>query len=317
MMKQINFDSAINFLSYLRLSKDHWLNENQWQSDWIFRGQSCSEWDLTPTLCREKNRHIIIEKASEFEMAECSRRSEIHFVGSKEVHINERQNFEYGTLIELIETRLIKDFINYSDGAGLDLPRLEEFRSQTIRNGHAIDWHPTHHPPHPILGFAQHHGVPTRLLDWTKNPLIASFFAIESLKPEDNEGMFTIWAIRSDVLRNHKIFTDIGANDGSRFELMEVKKSENKFLFSQEGLFTFNRCITNWYRQKGEFPKIEDLLNKIEKHTGDSIFRKLNLIKTQRTELMRLLHVEGITHIRLMPFYDNVVKTMQQFYLSI
>lgn len=46
------------------------------------------------------------------------------------------------------------------------------------------------------LALMQHHGVPTRLIDWTESPYVATFFAVED--PASLDGNCAVWAISSE-----------------------------------------------------------------------------------------------------------------------
>ncbi len=95
------------------------------------------------------------------------------------------------------------------------------------------------------LALMQHHGAPTRLLDWSRSPHVAAFFAAQSsnsanpfitTKPEKPVEPFVIWAVDVDSV-NAEAGAMLGLPDGNN-DLSSRENFRRIYWYQQpEGLY--------------------------------------------------------------------------------
>lgn len=230
----------------------------------------------------------------------------------------------------MAERDILARFFEIADKRGLMLPddsqqlrsEIEILKSRRgdLFIGEDREWQPDRRLLS-LAALAQHYGIPTRLLDWTRQPLIAAFFAAESASRLNKEkGIYpsdrmVVWAFYFPDFGRH----DTIDKDNDPLMVVTAPSVTNPNLKAQQGVFTLlNEHDTK--EAEGEYLPMDEVLEQIasrpeaekyHKNIYDSRLRKFTLPAPEAGEVLKLLAKLDITPSFIYPGFDSIIRDIE------
>lgn len=279
------------------------------------------------------NNHFVFRGLSseEYQLIPSALRKDYHFPEKLEFYYNEQIDLEYIQIDR--EYRVLKKFFDYCDINNLYVPIIERIRNSlfsvfNIEADVKEEWISS--DLYELAALAQHYGLPTRLLDWTYNILIALYFAISGRMRKEEKSYqsdnIIIWAFDTNM---------IGLFNPQVFPLKVIRPTYNgnPNLAAQKGLFTLwttvrpIKSVSPKYIETNVFTNREPLDSLLSNYIneqgeeGVTMSHLLHMYKivipaTDITGLYNHLKKNGVDASSLFPGYFGVVKCMQEDFIS-
>ena len=169
-----------------------------------------------------------------------------------------------------------------------------------------LDKPPDHHDDFQWMALMQHHGAPTRLIDFTWSPYVAAFFAMERTLADG-----VVWAMNPARIDSARADRPLRMDPRTKGHFARYfLKGKNRFIWMGEPQTMHRRLIA----QSATFAvpgvldmPIEDILSDSDQ---ENILAKIILPNPVREVGMRELYRMNITYATLFPDLDGLAKSM-------
>ena len=247
-------------------------------TDFIYRGQRDAKWQLLLSVLRDEGPVVRISP-------------------------ERRENCANRFFLEMV---ILKEFVSYCDRTSLRIPTDSmEFREKYLDVGEAADYSlkPNQWPPKEIwevMALAQHHGVPTRLLDWSRRSYVAAYFAASDVlttRANDRPERMAVWAF--DV-ESHRVFENIS--------VVRVPGSTSTNLAAQVGVFTLVREEETLARESYSPNTLE---KEIQNHPN--LLWKITVPAKEASNILDLCQIYAVSGATLFPGFDGAARSVLDF----